>query len=263
MLYNEVTKKSMDVKGGIVIMNIKRILTGVLAGAFLTTMTAFSAAAASETDDIKLGDPTGDGMINALDASDILNLYANVSVGGSELNDLMFSICDVNKDGAVNSMDASLVLSYYAAVKTSDTEQELEDFISSLVTDVTDYFSIDPDMWQTEPINPFDNPWGKIDPETGKVIGVPEDWNPWGAENPWNSWDPESTDTLWGNITDPETGELISVPSDLDPWNPTNPWNYPADLSEEGINPWEPWGIDWNIYDNVEEQADAIAQDGE
>ena len=46
MLYNEVTKKSMDVKGGIVIMNIKRILTGVLAGAFLTTMTAFSAAAA-------------------------------------------------------------------------------------------------------------------------------------------------------------------------------------------------------------------------
>ena len=164
-------------------------------------------------------------MINALDASDILNLYADVSVGGSELDDLMFSICDVNKDGAVNSMDASLVLSYYAAVKTSNTEQELEDFISSLITDVTDYFSIDPDMWQTEPINPFDNPWGKIDPETGKVIGVPEDWDPW---NPWNTYNP---------FIDPDSR-----------------------ITEDRT---DPWGIDWNIYNDVEEQADAIAQDEE
>lgn len=252
MLYNEVTKKSMDVKGGIVIMNIKRILTGVLAGAFLTTMTAFSAAAASETNDIKLGDPTGDGMINALDASDILNLYADVSVGGSELDDLLFSICDVNKDGAVNSMDASLVLSYYAAVKTSNTEQELEDFISSLITDVTDYFSIDPDMWQTEPINPFDNPWGAIDPETGKVIGVPEDWDPW---NPWNTYNPFNNPDSW--ITEEDT----EAPDPWNPWNTYNPFNDPdSRITEDGI---DPWGIDWNIYNDAEEQADAIAQDKE
>ena len=242
----------MDVKGGIVIMNIKRILTGVLAGAFLTTMTAFSAAAASETDGIKLGDPTGDGMINALDASDILNLYADVSVGGSELDDLLFSICDVNKDGAVNSMDASLVLSYYAAVKTSNTEQELEDFISSLITDVTDYFSIDPDMWQTGPINPFDNPWGAIDPETGKVIGVPENWDPW---NPWNTYNP---------FNDPDsriTEEDTEAPVPWNPWNTYNPFNDPVSrITEDGT---DPWGIDWNIYNDVEEQADAIAQDKE
>ena len=233
-------------------MNIKRILTGVLAGAFLTTMTAFSAAAASETDGIKLGDPTGDGKINALDASDILSLYADVSVGGSELDDLMFSICDVNKDGAVNSMDASLVLSYYAAVKTSNTEQELEDFISSLVTDVTDYFSIDPDMWQTEPINPFDNPWGKIDPETGKVIGVPEDWDPW---NPWNTYNPFNNPDSW--ITEEDT----EAPDPWNPWNAYNPFNDPDfRITEDGT---DPWGIDWNIYNDVEEQADAIAQDKE
>lgn len=242
----------MDVKGGIVIMNIKRILTGVLAGAFLTTMTAFSAAAASETDGIKLGDPTGDGKINALDASDILNLYADVSVGGSELDDLLLSICDVNKDGAVNSMDASLVLSYYAAVKTSNTEQELEDFISSLITDVNDYFSIDPDMWQTEPINPFDNPWGAIDPETGKVIGVPEDWDPW---NPWNTYNPFNDPV--SRITEEDT----EAPDPWNPWSTYNPFIDPdSRITEDGT---DPWGIDWNIYNDVEEQADAIAQDKE
>lgn len=230
-------------------MNIKRILTGVLAGAFLTTMTAFTAAAASETDGIKLGDPTGDGKINAVDASSILSLYADVSVGAAELSDELISICDVNKDGSINAVDASLVLSYYAALVTDETDQELEDFISSLITDVTDYFSIDPDKWSTEPIELSDNPWGlKIDPETGELSGEIENWYLWDTDSelteedleaidPWDPWNP------WN------------------PWNPYNPYNDPDSvLPEDGINPWEPWKVDLNIYDTVDEQAEAIVQ---
>jgi len=230
-------------------MNIKRILSGVLAGAFLTTMTAFTAAAASETDGAKLGDPTGDGKINAVDASNILSLYADVSVGEAEFTEAIMSICDVNKDGSINAMDASLVLSYYAAVETDETDQELEDFISSLITDVTDYFSIDPDKWSTEPIELSDNSWGlKIDPETGELSGEIENWY---------LWDPDSE----------LTEEDLEAMDSWDPWNPWNPWNPynpyndpDSVLPEDGINPWEPWEADWNIYDTVDEQAEAIVQ---
>ena len=221
-------------------MNIKRILTGVLAGAFLTTMTAFTAAAASETDGIKLGDPTGDGKINAVDASSILSLYADVSVGAAELNDELISICDVNKDGSINAVDASLVLSYYAALVTDETDQELEDFISSLITDVTDYFSIDPDKWGKESLEWPVYPWGlKIDPETGELSGEIENWYLWDTDSELTEEDLEA----------------------IDPWNPWNPYNDPDSvLPEDGINPWEPWEVDWNIYDTVDEQAEAIVQ---
>lgn len=203
----------MDVKGGIVIMNIKKILTGVLAGAFLTTMTAFPAAAASEADNIKLGDPTGDGKINALDASDILSLYADVSVGGSELTDLILSLCDVNKDGAVNAMDASFVLSYYAAVETSETEQELEDFVNKLISEVQTWSW--PDNYERDSSSPWNpwNPWDpasslspdyQIDPDVDWTSFLPEDSldeeSPWtwtGEEtSPWNPYD--TNDQQWG-----------------------------------------------------------------
>ena len=237
-------------------MNIKRILTGVLAGAFLTTMTAFTAAAASETDGAKLGDPTGDGKINAVDASNILSLYADVSVGEAEFTEAIMSICDVNKDGSINAMDASLVLSYYAAVETDETDQELEDFISSLITDVTDYFSIDPDMWDKESLEWPVYPWGlKIDPETGELSGELENWDPWDPENPWNPFNP---------LLNPDselTEEDFEAMYPWDPWNTWDTFNDPDSvLPEDGINPWEPWEVDWNIYDTVDEQAEAIVQ---
>ena len=92
-------------------MKISKLFAGTMAGvlAALSLSTAVSANAA----DISLGDPSGDGIINAVDASYILETYSNLSVELEELTDDILAVCDVNKDGAVNAMDASYVLSYY------------------------------------------------------------------------------------------------------------------------------------------------------
>ena len=66
------------------------------------------------------GDPNGDGKINAIDASDILSVYAAVAVNKTrKLSDAEKSYCDVNSDGAVNAIDASYILSYYSYKQTS------------------------------------------------------------------------------------------------------------------------------------------------
>ena len=66
------------------------------------------------------GDPNGDGKINAIDASDILSVYAAVSVSKTrKLSDAEKSYCDVNSDGAVNAIDASYILSYYSYKQTN------------------------------------------------------------------------------------------------------------------------------------------------
>lgn len=69
------------------------------------------------------GDPNGDGKINAIDASDILSVYAAVSVSKTrKLSDAEKSYCDVNSDGAVNAVDASYILSYYSYKQTGGTD---------------------------------------------------------------------------------------------------------------------------------------------
>jgi hypothetical protein len=66
-----------------------------------------------------LGDPTGDGMINASDASFVLAEYAKMSTGGtSTLTDAERSAADVNANGTIDASDASAILAYYAHVST-------------------------------------------------------------------------------------------------------------------------------------------------
>ncbi|MCR4639142.1 dockerin type I domain-containing protein [Ruminococcus sp.] len=67
----------------------------------------------------KIGDPNGDGFINAIDASDILAVYAKSATSkNTKPTDAEKAYCDVNNDGAVNAVDASYVLSYYAYTQT-------------------------------------------------------------------------------------------------------------------------------------------------
>lgn len=66
------------------------------------------------------GDINNDGMINSIDASDILAYYAMLSTSGERAYELDFNIADVNYDGYINSVDASIILSYYAFISTKN-----------------------------------------------------------------------------------------------------------------------------------------------
>ena len=73
---------------------------------------------------VPLGDPTGDGKIDANDASFMLVEYAKMSTGSqSSLSPELFEAADINKDGKVDSKDASIVLSYYSYLSTGGKDK--------------------------------------------------------------------------------------------------------------------------------------------
>ena len=187
---------------------------GMIAAASLS---AAMSAGAAETIKVSFGDPTGDGIIDAIDASYILSLYADVSVGNGEITDEIMAICDVDKDGKVNSLDASLILSYYANQSISDTEVSLETFIGELCNKAVSWWDENANDLVYDPESilssdyPFDseNPWGI--------------WNsPFISDNPWNSWDPDSY--IWNDSELAEAGITDAIKSDpASFWS----WNYP------------------------------------
>lgn len=79
----------------------------------------------------KMGDPSGDGKIDAIDASIVLNVYAKLATNRTQAAKDELTYCDVNKDGKVNAIDASYVLSYYAYTSTfKGTENDKVDFVT-------------------------------------------------------------------------------------------------------------------------------------
>lgn len=67
----------------------------------------------------EFGDPSGDGTINAIDASYILTAYALRSTKKKTgYTTAQAKASDVNMDGTYDALDASAVLSYYAYVST-------------------------------------------------------------------------------------------------------------------------------------------------
>ena len=85
--------------------------------------TTTTTATTPEQPAVSFGDPTGDGKIDAKDASFALVEYAKLSTGGeSSLTEAEKSAADVNKDGKVDSKDASAILAYYALVSTTSGE---------------------------------------------------------------------------------------------------------------------------------------------
>ncbi|MCR4638496.1 leucine-rich repeat protein [Ruminococcus sp.] len=74
-----------------------------------------------------LGDVINDGKINAVDASEVLTYYANISTnkeGG--FTDTQKLAADVNNDGLVNAVDASCILAYYAYLSTTKEEAKMK-----------------------------------------------------------------------------------------------------------------------------------------
>lgn len=73
-----------------------------------------------EETELKKGDVNGDGFIDASDASDILEIYSELSVSrASGIDEAIKILADYNDDGFIDSEDASSVLEVYADNATS------------------------------------------------------------------------------------------------------------------------------------------------
>ena len=65
------------------------------------------------------GDVNGDKAVNAVDASEVLTEYANVSSGrGSHFSASQKTAADMNSSGTVDAVDASIILGIYASNAT-------------------------------------------------------------------------------------------------------------------------------------------------
>ena len=80
----------------------------------------------------KLGDVTGDNIIDGRDATDVLTYYAKTSTGQtSKYTEEQKKAADVNNDGIIDGRDATAILTYYAKTSTGYTGT-LTDFIKSI-----------------------------------------------------------------------------------------------------------------------------------
>lgn len=67
-----------------------------------------------------LGNTNGDDYIDAVDASFISGVYAELSTGGElTLDENQQKICDINQDGHIDAQDATYVRMYYSEASTS------------------------------------------------------------------------------------------------------------------------------------------------
>jgi len=78
----------------------------------------------------KLGDPTGDGKIDSIDASNVLAAYSKFSTKNVTPSKNELAVSDVNGDGYINSVDASEILAYYAYISGKGT-MSFEQFLKS------------------------------------------------------------------------------------------------------------------------------------
>ena len=78
----------------------------------------------------KLGDPTGDGKIDSIDASNVLAAYSKFSTKNVTPSKNELAVSDVNGDGYINSLDASKIIADYAYVSGKET-MSFEQFLKS------------------------------------------------------------------------------------------------------------------------------------
>lgn len=65
---------------------------------------------------VKTGDINCDGLIDAVDASKVLAIYAELTT--ENINPIKYTLGDMNSDGFVDAVDASLILAEYAKLST-------------------------------------------------------------------------------------------------------------------------------------------------
>ena len=79
-----------------------------------------------------MGDVTGNGIIDGVDASTVLTAYAKSSVGKDMgLSDLQQKMSDVNADKKIDGNDATIILSYYAYSSVDNEPMTLAEFIKA------------------------------------------------------------------------------------------------------------------------------------
>ncbi|MDO4862621.1 MAG: dockerin type I domain-containing protein [Ruminococcus sp.] len=94
-----------------------------------TTTEPVTTTVTTPAKEVSFGDPTGDGKIDANDASFVLVEYAKVSTGGeSALTPEEVAAADVNGDGKVDAKDASAILAYYSYLSTGG-DKSLRDYL--------------------------------------------------------------------------------------------------------------------------------------
>jgi hypothetical protein len=98
-------------------------------------LATYKKVAGEGTPEIALGDVTGDGKINAVDASNVLAEYARTSSGDGkgEFSDAQRKAADIDSNGKIDSLDASRILAYYAYTSTAkETPKSITEFIKTL-----------------------------------------------------------------------------------------------------------------------------------
>ena len=98
-------------------------------------LATYKKVAGEGTPAIALGDVTGDGKINAVDASNVLAEYARTSSGDGkgEFSDAQRKAADIDSNGKIDSLDASRILAYYAYTSTvKETPKSITEFIKTL-----------------------------------------------------------------------------------------------------------------------------------
>lgn len=115
-------------------MNLQQILA---AGLTIVSLGAINLTAYAKSGKVALGDLNADGLVDAIDASVTLAVYANISTEKDlGITDEQFEAADVNHDGLVDAVDASLMLSYYAYISTGG-DKSFGDYLSAPPTSTT------------------------------------------------------------------------------------------------------------------------------
>ncbi|HQM00297.1 MAG TPA: dockerin type I domain-containing protein [Ruminococcus flavefaciens] len=79
-----------------------------------------------------MGDVTGDAIIDARDATDVLTEYAKTSTGQeSKYTEEQKKSADVNNDNIIDGRDATAILTYYAKTSVGGT-MTLEEYMESI-----------------------------------------------------------------------------------------------------------------------------------
>lgn len=112
---------------------IKRIIN------ILTIPLIIPCAVTSNAESVLLGDINNDGIIDAVDASEILSVYAVSSTGANiSLTDKQLKNADVDYNGTVDAVDASSVLSYYAYTSIGG-KRNIDEFIYSRTAEIQSF----------------------------------------------------------------------------------------------------------------------------
>lgn len=100
----------------------KKFLSGLIGTVMCSAM--FTAVPAIADDVFIMGDISNDGMIDSIDATEILQYYSGNSTGNPiEWSEEKKKSADIDEDGEILAIDATWVMMYYAYLSTADSPQ--------------------------------------------------------------------------------------------------------------------------------------------